>query len=274
MASGDNESGPAIFPGGVEIGVPDLTVTRPAGTLVNNTGTNPGLYITDGTDYTYVGGSASQLWPGSPEYASLVLTGNPSDGETYTLTVGSSTEVYTFRSSPSATNDVQIGASAADTQDSLATKIDAVQGSVVYAVDYADPLMLTAISLEDSISQTDGTGGDIDIRTASLWGGRNALPAQVSFFHIRKSIQSDHVTDGTILVSFPAGYTVFVRSGLILDGSGGKGGDSLTVKAFDGEFQLVFSVPPAPPAIAVQQGTANQYAASDVLVLWGYLRPA
>lgn len=240
-----------------------------ADTFVLSTPVAPGA---SGAQASWTANLANVGWPGTPEYEGLVFSGNPSEDETYTLQVGTSTEVYTFKATPVATNDVQIGGSAAATQSNLATKIAAVQSDVVFASDYADPLILVALDVDDAIVQTDGTGGDITIRTTANWGETQESAAAVSFFHIRKTIQASHVTDGGVYVPMPAGYSVYLKSGLILDGGGGKGGDTLDPKTgFDGVFTSSFALPGEPEVIGVTVGTVTQFAANDVLVLWGFL---
>lgn len=221
------------------------------------------------TDTT--GLTAQTQWPGTPAYESLVLTGNPSDGETYTLQVGDSTEVYTFKTTPVAANDVLIEGTAADTQYALEGVITAVQGDVVYAIDYADPLYLVALNSDDAITQTDGTGGDIDIRVEG-----SAVAAQtVSFFHYRKAITAEHVTDGSVGIGLPVGYRVQYMTALILDGAG-KGvlsGTTMEVKAdFDGDYNYLAPIDPLVPAIiSVTQGTLSTFAAGDRVLAWGFL---
>jgi hypothetical protein len=281
MPSNDNQNGETIFPGGVDVNVPDLTVSRADGVVVFNTaaGSARGLYASDGNGaYALIGGQDSVPWPGSPEYEGVIVASQPADAETYTLQVGANTTVYTFKTVltvPAVAAEVLIGANAAATQDNLATVIVAVQGSgglgLLYASNFANPLVLVANDTADAITQTDGTGGNLTLRTTANWGAPLVAAQQVSFFHVRKTITAAHVTDGGIYVPLPVGYTVLEKSGIILDGGGGKGQDSLEVKAgFDGVFTSNFPLAGEPEVVGVTQGVTT-YAAGDVLVLWGFL---
>lgn len=278
MASNDNQDGATILPGGVDINVPDLTVSRDDGVVVFNTAAGAavrGLYSSDGDGtYTLIGGQNSTSSPGSSETEGVIVSVNPGNDETYTLQVGSNTQVYTFKTVltvPDVAGEVLIGGNAAATQNTLANEIIAVQSDVVFAVNLADPVMLVAMSVDDTITQTDGTGGDLTLRTVSNWGDVKVPAQQVSFFHMRKTITAAHVTDGTIYVAFPVGYRTSQVSGIILDGGGGKGTNSLEVKAgFDGVFTPGLPLAGEPELYGVTQGITT-YAASDVLVLWGFL---
>jgi hypothetical protein len=139
--------------------------------LILTTTTTPGAAgwsdgVTVGSATEYLGQVAQQ---------NFLLGANPADGETYTLEVLGTPVVYTFRNSPSLATDVQIGIDAATTQASLATAIDTNQGTVVSVVDGGNPLpvyiALREIQATDEtvldrqIVQTDGTGGDITLRS-------------------------------------------------------------------------------------------------------------
>lgn len=78
--------------------------------------------------------------PASEAYAFFKLTANA--GDTETATIGS--EVYTFLTSPVGGNDVQIGASTADTIDNFIAKIYPAHDEVVASEQASDTVRVTA----------------------------------------------------------------------------------------------------------------------------------
>lgn len=278
MARGDNDSGASIFPGGLDITVPNLTVARVEGALVYNTGTDPGLYVSldaGSADYAYIGGSAGgSLWNGQTALEGVTVSVNPGEGETYTLQVGSTTTVFTFTASPSAATDVLIGAGAADTQVSLEAAINAVLPSLVLAVDYGnpDPIQLLADSAEDEITQTDGTGGDLTLYLNSglnAWGQTRIAPVVVYPFHIQRVVTAVHVSQGYITASLPAGFEPVMFNVLVYDGSGGKGTASTQVKLCTATIATTFGTPGEPYLFQLDNAGATPFATTDNVIFFG-----
>lgn len=280
------------LPEGIIIEVDTTTVASPVDTIVRDT-TDGQLYVsTNAVVPTYTaltGVSVSAEYPGQPEAENFLMTAVPSDGETYTLQVGTNTVQYTFRNAPSLSTEVQIGADAKTTQDSLADAINANQSSVVFAskaysagtTPATAPIYVMALAVQTTtasfITQTDGTGGDITIRSPTIFGankgGQINIPSQpIAQFHVRHTVTASEVADGTIRIFFPSGWEPFSYAVLLYDGGGGKGVNTTTPKAgFDG---LVFADPGTFGGLSnlsIDQGTGVVYATSDTLVVWGFL---
>lgn len=289
MPSGSNESGPTVLPGGVDIVVPDLTVARPLGVIVYNTGASPGLYVSTNASvatYTYIGGAAAGggfLWDGQVDVVGLLITGNPEEGNTATVNVGAgaSDVTYTFTATPAVATDVLIGGSAAATQANLEAAVLANQSAYLSATDFGggDPLFFFVLDADNTISSSSilsGAGAITHYNNPPSFpnpiGQARIAPQNVIPFHISYDVTAVNVTNGYILFTLPEGQS-FVGDAfgiLVYDGTAkGTGEYAVATKACTASLTAAAQTSTGQWYIQLVNEGATQFAATDRIVFWG-----
>ncbi len=258
--------------------------------LILTTDANPGV-ATWGDGATSVG--TLGVWPGVVSTQNVIVSSQPADGETYTLDVLGTPVVYTFKNTPAAPTDVQIGAAATDTQDNLASAITTNQGSVITVTNLASypvPLYLALNAVQPTdenagnrfIDQTDGTGGNLTIRDpftfgANKGGSLGRAPRNVAPVNYSYTLQTSDVTDGFVVLTISApgegSNWSWVDFGVFLFDGALKGGGTVSVatKAFTGTTFIDGIFGASYANVVLTNGGATPYAAGDVVYVTGLI---
>jgi hypothetical protein len=249
------------------------------GDLVLSTPTDPGTAAFTDVD-VLIAAAPGAAWPGQVGVQGVVVDTLPADGETYTVQLGSSsTVVYTFKTTAVVATDVALGGSVAACQSNLETALIANQGTWATFIDYGAPsaLYMYAFVVADVITQTDGTGGNLDLyQDPSLGfgfldiGPGNLTPEIVAPFHIAYQVQSQNLTDGDIYFAFPMGYEPFAFSAVA---ARGKGADNKSMEnyAFTGSVASAQDLS-GQWVIVISNGGATTFANGDWFTLWGMMK--